>query len=228
MFSVFLAQSLHEVGGDCVQAGVGGLRFAAEYVEGFFGVDAVECHEHALGLFDRRAGLKRSLDGVGDVTCGFEAREVADRSRDGGGKQFDDLGVKRVEQIGARVSSARWMESATSRADLKRAKSPIVRETVVVSSSMISASSVSNAARLRPYKLNDPSDCSLVNNGAARKLRTPSSRAAAENLGQRSFASSASTRTMVPVLEACRQGPSPASYCSLSTLSVRSPVCTAV
>src|ERR1700694_191924 len=67
--SAFFTQLLHQVGSDGEQADVRSLRFAAEHVEGLVGVDAMKGHEHALGLFDGCAGLKRPLNGIGDVTC---------------------------------------------------------------------------------------------------------------------------------------------------------------
>lgn len=87
-----------EVGCDGVQAGVGGLGLLAEKVKGLVGIDAVDSHEHAFGLFDGGAGLQGTLNAVGDVAGGLEAGEVPDGARDRGGEQVEDFGVEGVER----------------------------------------------------------------------------------------------------------------------------------
>ena len=82
---------LEEGGRDGSQANVRFLRLLAEKIKSLVGVDAVNGHQHALGLLDGGAVFQSALDGFGDIALGLKAGEITDGARDRGGEQVEWL-----------------------------------------------------------------------------------------------------------------------------------------
>ena len=87
------------------------LRLGTHERERGVGIDAVQCHEHAFGLFDGRTMFDCFAQSDRYFGCGLEACVVTDRACGGGGEHIEDVGVECVECCGRAAVEVERTES---------------------------------------------------------------------------------------------------------------------